>query len=286
MVDLVILVNPNVMRILLLFFLVSNIIFAISCRSAKKIQTAISKKDTSQLVVAPPNTNPKTDSIIFIHDAFQRIEANWIDFQTFSAKVKVYYEGGDGKNYDFNALIRMQKNKVIWVSINAVFGIEAFRVLITPDSVKLLNKLEKIAEFRSVSYLQDVIHLPLDFTTLQNLIIGNPVYLDSNIVFYRKEERGLSLMSVGQFFRNYITINKNDFTLQHSKLDDTDDMRARTCDLTYGEYEQRDKIHFSTYRKISVAEKSKEDIQIAFKQFNFNETLSFPFTIPKNYKRN
>ena len=92
-------------------------------------------------------------------------------------------------------------------------------------------------------------------------------------------------MSVGQLFRNYVLLNGNDYTLKHSKLDDLDVLHARTCDFTFGDYERKDTILFSTYRKISVAERSKLDIQLVFKQFNFNEALSFPFNIPKNSKR-
>ena len=74
--------------------------------------------------------------------------------------------------------------------------------------------------------------------------------------------------------------------LEHSKLDDVNATRNRTCDLTYSDYENKDGILFSTGRKITVAEKSKIDIDMNIKQYSFNETLGFPFAIPKNYKRN
>jgi hypothetical protein len=157
--------------------------------------------------------------------------------------------------------------------------------LITPDSVKILDRLKKTVRLRSVGFLQDAIHLPVDFRAVQDLLIGNPVYVDSsNILFYKKESQGISLLSVGDFFKNYLTLNE-DNTVRHAKLDDVDPMRARTCDLTYGDYEGRDSLRFSTYRKISVAEKSKVDIEIGYKQYKFNEALSFSFSIPKNYKR-
>lgn len=258
-----------------------------ACRSAKKIQTAMSKKDTiaQKIDSSVSEADLKADSVRFIHEAYSRLLRHHIDFTTFSAKVKVNYEGGDGKDYEFNAFLRMEKDKVIWISINALLGIEAFRAVITPDSVKVINKLEKTVQFRSVNYLKELANFSFDFKTLQDLIIGNAVYLDSNILFYTKNENGISLMSVGQFFRNYLLLNGNDYTLKHSKLDDIDVLRARTCDFTFGDYEKKDTMLFSTYRKISVAEKSKLDIQLVFKQFNFNEPLSFPFTIPKNYKR-
>jgi Domain of unknown function (DUF4292) len=261
---------------------------ALGCRSAKKIQKVIStpRKDTVQLV-AKITDDPHADSVKFIDETFNRLQKNRISFKTFSAKMKVNYEGSDGNGYDFTAYMRIQKDSIIWIRVDAVLGVEAFRILITPDSVKILNKLGKNKGLilRSVSYLQEVAKVPLNFKTIQDLLIGNPIYIDSNIVFYRNEDAGISLLSVGELFKNYITLNKTDYTMKHAKLDDVDVMRVRTCDLTYGDYEQRDTTRFSTYRKISIAEKSKLDIEISFKQYNFNEALSFPFPIPKNYKR-
>lgn len=263
------------------------------CRSAKKIRKVISvpRKDTMHivadtLVTIGPNPDPKADSIRAIHQILASLEKRRIDFQTFSAKMKVHYEGGDGKGYEFNAYIHIKKDSIIWISVTYVLGIEAFRMLITPDSVKIIDKLKKVVMMRSVSFLQYDIHLPVDFRTLQDLLIGNPIFLDtSSIIFYKKEQTAISLMSIGNLFKNYISLNPGDNSLRHSKLDDADVRRARTCDLTYGDYEQRDSILFSTHRKISVAEKSKLDIEINYKQYNFNEPLGFPFSVPKNYKR-
>lgn len=263
---------------------------AAGCRSTKKIQKVIAapstRKDSvvSVTPVAPPEDR-HADSLRVIQQTVEGLGRNRIEFQTFSARMHVHYEGSDGKDYEFNAFIHMKKDSMIWVSINAALGIEAFRLLITPDSVKILDKLKKIVRLRSVSFLQEEIHLPVDFRTLQDLLLGNPIYLDTtNILFYKKDPSGVSMLSVGDLFKNYLTLN-GDYTLRHCKLDDVDPYRARTCDLTYGDYEQKDNLRFSTYRKISVAEKTKVDIELGYKQYKFNEPLSFSFNIPKNYRR-
>lgn len=253
-----------------------------SCRSAKKIQTAISKRDTTKVVTVPDS---KADSMRFISQVYNGITQNRIRFRTFAAKIKVNFEGADGKKNDFNAFVRLYKDSVLWVSIHALLGMEAFRVLITPDSVKVLNKLDKVLQLRSVSYLQEVAKIPFTFTQLQDLIIGNPVYLDSNIVSYRKEASTITLVCVGDIFKHLLTVGKDDYRLQYSKLDDVDPIRARTCTITYGNYEKNDSTLFSTYREITVAEKGKLDLQLQYKQHNFNEELDFPFSVPKNFKR-
>jgi hypothetical protein len=257
---------------------------ATSCRSTKTIQTAIGKKDTAVVI---PVVDHRADSMVYIKKVWDTILKNRIeDYKTFSAKIKVDFEGSDGKkNPPVNAFVRMKKDSVIWVNISAAFGIDAFRVLITPDSVKVLNKLNKTYQLRSVEYLQELTKIPMTFIDLQNLLIGNPIFLDSNISSYKKDEKSISLLSVGVLFKHLLTVNKDDYTLEHSKLDDVDPIRARTADVTYSDYQNKNGVRFSTHRKITVSEKSKLDIEMEFKQFDFNVDLNFPFTIPKNYKR-
>jgi len=253
-----------------------------ACRSTKTIQTAIAKKDTAQVV---PVVDHRADSMLYIKQVWDTIRKNNIsDYQTFSAKIKVDFEGNDGKR-SVNAFVRLKKDSVIWVNITAPLGIDAFRVLITPDSVKMINKLNKTVQLRSVEYLQEVTKIPMKFSDLQNMLIGNPIFLDSNINTYKKDERSISLMSIGALFKHLLTVNKDDYTLQHSKLDDVDAIRARTAYLSYSDYQVKNGVRFSTQRKITVSEKSKLDIELEFKQFDFNVDLNFPFNIPKNYKR-
>ena len=256
----------------------------ISCKPTKKIQTAINtKKDTTSAVVPD---HAKEDSIRFIKTVYDGIRANYINYKTFSAKVNIDYVDADDKKYNVNANLRMYKDSTIWISVNAIFGIEGLRALITKDSVRILDKQNKLYTGRSIEYLQEVSSLPVDLHSLQDLLIGNAIFLDSNIVSYSKSGDAISLLSIGRIFKNLVTLNETNHLIQRSKLDDVDELRNRTGDLTYGEYEDKRGVNFSTVRKISFAEKKKLDIRLEFKQYNFNEDLTFPFSIPKNYKTN
>lgn len=267
---------------LLCIWLVALILLS-SCRSTRKIQTAIARKDSTSITVAD-STPVKVDSALFIKETLAKLNASRIDFTTFSAKINVDYQGADGKKYDVNANLRMYKDSIIWISITAIFGIEGLRAIITPDSVRILNKQDKVYTARSVSYLQDVTALPLDLHSLQDVLLGNPVFLDSNIVSYtRHENNQVSLLSIGTWFKNLLTLNPAS-RIDNSKLDDVDRNRSRTCNLSYTSYEEKKGVPFSTRRRITVAEKSKLDIKLDFKSYEFNETLSFPFSVPKNYK--
>jgi Domain of unknown function (DUF4292) len=269
------------MRVLLIIIIAVSLFT--SCRPTRKIQTAIAKKDTVDLAKLPVQS--AEDSIAFIRDSYNKVKAQVISFTTFSGKIDVNYVGGDGKKENANAILRMYKDSIIWIAVTGLFGIEGLRACITRDSVKIINKLDKIYTGRSVAYVQEVTGLPLDLGSMQQLLIGNPVFLDSNIVSYTKTANGVSLLSIGEGFKNLITLTEG-MIMHHSKLDDIDINRNRTCDLSYDDYENKKGVNFSSKRRITVAETSKLDIKLDFKSYNFNETLSFPFSVPKNYTWN
>jgi hypothetical protein len=269
-----------------LYIAVLVLLAAASCRptrNIKKIDSAISRKDTTALVIV--DTVRKIDSVATERVLFRRLVANKIDFQTFQAKIKVNYKSSDSED-GATANIRMKKDSVIWLSLTGLLNVEGYRVLITRDSVHVMNKLKKIIQHRSISFLQEVAQIPFDFNTLQDLIVGNTVFLDSNIVSYkiRDDVKQTTLIMMGKIFKHLLVYASETSRPVHSKLDDVDNMRNRTADITFDNYEDKNGHVFSTKRFISVAEKSKLDINLDFKQYTFDEPLDFPFKVSKNYK--
>lgn len=275
--------NYNTHYISIIIFAVLVALSAGSCKTAKKIQASIDKKDSTSVHI----TNPlKDDSLRVIKNAMNDIHNKEIIFKTFSAKIKVEYEDSKGKQPNITAYVRILKDSLIWISGYAtVFNIEAFRVLIKKDSVFVLDKINKEVKLRSMDYLQEVTEIPFDLNTLQNLFVGNPVFLEDSVISYKETGSKILLATLGQYFKHLLTINKDDRLLVHSKLDDVNLARNRTADITYGEYENNNGVPFSTYREITVSEKNKLDIHLNFKQFEFNKDLPITFNIPANYKR-
>jgi hypothetical protein len=253
-----------------------------SCKSTKKIQAAISKKDSTSVLI----TNQSAlDSLAMISNLVAEIHSRHMDFKTFSAKIKIEYEDNKSKQ-SITAYVRMIKDSTIWVlGIATVFNIEAFRALITKDSVFVIDKINKEVLFRSIDYLQEVSEIPFDFKTLQDLLVGNPIFFNDSIVSYKETESKILLATIGEKFKHLLTLTKPGRELTHSKLDDLNISRNRTADITYGEFENKNSINFSTYREITVSEKNKLDIQMNYKQYEFNKDLQISFTIPKNFKR-
>jgi hypothetical protein len=276
------------MRIIFIV-LAGTLFFAFGCKPVKKvqsIQSAISKKDTAQTIMV--SEGPHVDSGRIVKDILGKVMSKKINFITFNAKIKVDYEGVNKKDH-YTAYLGIRKDSAIFIQIKGTFlGIPALglEVKITKDSVVLVYVLDKEIEYRSINYLQEASQIPFDFYTLQDLIVGNPVFLDSNVVSYKSSNSQLLVLMVGNIFKHLVTLDNGDFKVLHSKLDDVDLQRNRTCDITFSNYESKNgNLPFSTYRQISVAEKSKLDVYLDFKEYAFNEPLKYSFGLPKNYKR-
>jgi hypothetical protein len=263
-----------------LLFLLLTIVLLASCRSTRKISSVMVIKDSTVV-----DTNPiESDSARIVHETIARMEQKHIDFNTFSAKVKVDYRDSKDRKYDFNAFIRIRNDSVIWVSVIAALGIEAFRVLITPDSVAILDKLEKTIQYQTVDYLQQITQLPFDFQTLQDLIIGNPVFTEGDVRSFQDKGSQYTLSMIGPFFKHFMTIDKTSTNLLYSKLDDIDPARSRTANLAYDDYQPNGTWQFANLRRITLAEKTKVDVDMEFKQVEFNKQQNYPFSVPRNYK--
>jgi hypothetical protein len=70
---------------------------------------------------------------------------------------------------------RIRNNEVIWVSITALAGLEVARALITPDSVRIINRMDNVYIKKPFSYIYEFTNEQITFKTLQSILIGNTI---------------------------------------------------------------------------------------------------------------
>lgn len=262
------------------FFILLAVSFLASCSSSRRTQTSTVTVDTALNLIT------KEDSAAFVQNAYNKINENNIDFNFFSAKINLNYKDAEQKEYNLNTFLRMKKDSLIWVSVNAIFGIEVMRMLISKDSIKILDKQNKIYTARSISFLQEVSGLPLDLKSMQDLLIGNELFFEPGIISFNKSGNELTLLSIGYFFRNLSVFDINDYSILRSQLVNVDPTSDRSANLFYEKYVSKSGIKFSEVRKIQINDTKKLTIDMEFKQYDFNEELTFPFSIPANYNAN
>lgn len=267
------------------FYILLSCLVLLACRSTKNIQQAIVKKDTASAVTIVKPTHDDTLRLIdALWDSVQKRQFTF-EWQTMSAKLKVGYTNQKGKQPDFTANIRMQRDSIIWISLSNDIGIEGLRILITPDSIQVLDKLANTYQQRPLFSIQEVSQIPFSFADLQGLLTGQPLFFDiASILTYSNRANGYTLLSADSLFRNLLSINI-DYTIEKSKLDDVDPLMNRTADLFYRDYDEKAGFPFSTYREIFISQQNKLHVQLKFRDYRFNEALTYPFPIPKRFKR-
>ncbi len=208
-----------------------------------------------------------------------------ISFNSFSAKLDISFEGAGGKRFDVNGTLRMQKDSIIWISITSFLG-EALRAMITADSVKILNKIEgNVYMPRSIAYLQELIPFPINLSTLQQLLIGNPVFTEGQAIGYNINGNNETTITfreaaITHLFTALATKDWNNSLLKEMEGNNT----GRSYHVQLTEYKNNNGVHFAMKRRITVNDKNKLHIGLKLKQYSFNETLGFPFSLPRNYK--
>ena len=265
---------------------IASLIFATTftaCKSGRAISKAIAPRDTTLAVIKTTNT---TDSLEQIKVAINNLMEHKIVYKTFNAKIKLDIQSSKENTPDLLANVKIIKDSVIWISISAtMFNYEVFRVYITKDSVTLLDKREKTVQYRSIDYLKDITNIPFDFATIQDLIIGNPIFFNDKNLTVKKFEKYSLISTVDKGFKNLITLTTPENLLEHCKLDDTDLTQNRTADFTFADYENGSGFPFSTKREVVATEKNKLEIKMNYKQYEFNKELSINFSVPKSYKK-
>ena len=158
------------------------------------------------------------------------------------------------------------------------------RILISKDSIIIIDKMKKEVYRRNLDYVRDLLHIPVSLSVLQDLLVGNPVYLSDSISGIKQTSSVISFTATSNNLLNRVDVFADDFLLQQSYLTATDTLQPRSCDLTYGDYNLVDNRNFPSRRKIFVESKTATIISINTTKVNFDAPVSFPFNVPDSYE--
>lgn len=209
------------------------------------------------------------------------IQAAQIDFNTASIKAKANLNI-DNSDHDVTMNIRIQKDKLIWVSITAFVGLEVARVLITPDSIKVLNRLENTYMCKPFSYIYEYTNKEITFPFLQSILVGNiaPMLINDSTQIIT-DSSSLSLKSTLGTLVSTIQINQWNKPSQTSLNDQTSDQNllvdyANFTSIAGGQMPQQVTMQSRVSNKLM-------QVYLAYVKISINENLDYPFTVPKRF---
>ena len=262
------------------------ILLSVACANVKKVQVI---QDALAVKVLPDAAalaeKARLDSALMVKGIVNNIANTKIRFKTMNAKLKMDYETSKDKD-SYIANLSILKDSGMYITIRGAMGVIGLKAFINKDSIFLTFPLSKKTERHPLSYLQEVIKIPLNYQTIEDLVVGNPIFMDSiDIVSYKVINERLQISLVGKLFKNLIILSEDNTKLVQLKLDDMDASKHRTCNINYSQHSLVNNLQFPLYRTISINAQTKLDIGMEIKEFNFDEPLKYTFSVPKIGRR-
>ncbi len=189
----------------------------------------------------------------------------------------------DGDENNVTMIIRMQKDKKIWVSITAIAGIEVARAIITPDSLLLLNRLQKTFLKKPFSYIHQYANKQINFGLLQAVLSGNTVPEFMQLSSALVQEGGVWVLSGTNGDLAYQSLFNTLLKVAETTLNDA--KAAQAFKVVYGKYTPVNNALFPSSLKINtMSGTNKINIGIEFTKIESNVALEFPFSVPKSFE--
>lgn len=227
-----------------------------------------------------------------------KLKEHELKFQQLSAKFNVTYEV-DNKKTNVSGNLRIDRDSIIWISITPVLGIEAVRFMLTPDSIKYINRLNNTYFLRDFVYINQLLNKTLDYDMAQAFLIGNDFSLyDSNSFKASVESQEYKLNTVNRRkLRRYVRRSEDDISIpiQSIWLDPVNfkiskvllkeaERDSRKFEAQYAEFAEVDGKLIPTSLDFKVeTDKQKIRIEITYSKIQLDQEQTYPFRVPESY---
>lgn len=228
----------------------------------------------------------------------EQLEENMVHFNTLSAKFTVDYFQNKKKT-SFKGQFRIIRDSAIWVSISPLMGIEAARMLITPDSVKVLNRMDNTYYFTTFNSFRNNFNEALDFDMFQAFVLGN------DFTFYDRHEFKASIdggeyrlvTSNRQKLKNlvketdiqtiipihHIWLNPESFKITRMVIKEVV-VDSRKIDARYSDFITFENNILPTKLVFDIeSDENKIEMLLEYSKVTFDEPLKLLFKIPSKY---
>ena len=202
-------------------------------------------------------------------------------FETFSGKArgKINF---NGSNYDVTLNIRIKNGEKIWVSVTAFAGIEAARVLITPDSIMLLNKLQNVLVKKPFSYITAMAGKQVNYKTLEALMVGNaaPEFINEKTALQLKGDTTILTGNLDSL----AYMLKVGPTMKVTRTNLINQTANESVKIVNDLFMQVGSRLFATQIGIESTIKARKiKVTLHYVKFDFDQPLEFPFKVPDGY---
>lgn len=252
-------------------------------KGKKEVLKKVLSDTTTKPVVHAPVITPEKQRLI---EGLSSLWTKDINYRTFTGKAKMHYEGPAMKQ-EFTAHFRIKKDSIMWVNITALEGlVQVARVYITPDTIKMINYLNREATIMPMSQAVKLLPVPVDFSILENFVIGNALVRSGHITDAADIGNAWTIHVEDNNYLQQITYNKPDSTMRSGQMH-TRNINGPQGISQYDNYSNVDGRKFSEDRTVHIQNNGQEYmLDMSFNKADFDVEQDYPFSIPGNYTIN
>ena len=218
------------------------------------------------------------------------IHSNQADFDWFSTRFSGSIVWED-RTHSIAGTMRIRKDSAIYISIAPILGIEIARALITPDSVKVISRIESTYYYGDLGALSKMFNADVDFYMLQALMLGNDFPHFRNDQFLIKEDPRLLRLEatsryrksgLGNPIQQILTVDPANMRIRTNIMEQTHSGHALRAD--YRSYESVGGMLLPVELNLIFAEQgNSSNLEMTFTRSSLNVPQRMDFSVPARY---
>ena len=268
----------NRIRILLIFSILTLLFVGTGCSSKKKMTKTTLREFTASHLS-------------------KEVQNNEFDFDSFQAKMNLRVETAD-KSFSTKGQLRMQKDSIIWTSISAPLGVEVLRMMVTPDSVFMLNRNDKTYLIENIRVFSDISPMITTIDFIQAVLVGNDINLRESDNYKISTKDGQYNLLISNELKKSIKQSDDDwkvmlrdiwidpqlFKITKYYIKEYADSK-RKIELEYSDFEEVNGKYIPTKISIDIHGDFYLKADITYSNIIVGDNIEFIFNVPKKYDR-
>ena len=228
----------------------------------------------------------------------KNIRENEFKFEWVNAKANVETLI-DEKEESFDIRVKIRRDSAMLITIQYVLGLEVAKVLITRDSVKFVNYIQKNYFKGDFNYINELLNADLDFDVIQAVLFGNSAEFhddearlksmadrkNCHYLLSTVRKRKLRRIQTGttemREALQSLTLHPESFKITRNEF--IDPLTNRMFIANYSNFTQKDSVYAPYHVDIDIVAQKKASVKIDYVRIEKNSVQKLNLNIPAKY---
>lgn len=260
--------------------IITLVMLMTACGTAKKATVTNPTGNTTQQTTVQTQTTAHYDEIIATLGTWQTMQTGG------SLTIDV------GSSFSSGVQVRMVRDEAIFISLRPMLGIEVGRLLITADSIYVIDKVHKRYAAEKVSLL--TAGLPITVSTVQDMFLGRPFIIGQGTLNQANKEMAtltndgaVSVLTPNDKYKGYsyvFTFNKSH---NITSLNITPASASTSAyQVRYSNVKKTTAGNIAhTFRANGTVGKKRLTLELNYNNIEWNGSVKIDHSLPSSYSR-